>query len=412
VTLSPRPRVCFFNRSYWPDTGATGQLLTELAEDLVRDHGFDVTVVAGAPRTTPGAPAREVRNGVTVIRARGTTFSPRRFPGRAANYLSYFASASFAAWRLPRQDVVVAMTDPPIIGLTALAFRRGARFVWYCQDVFPEVAAVLEDFRSTRVDRALEMITRRIARHAHHVVAIGETMAERLITGKGADPSRVAVIHNWADRAAFSDEGKNNPFAIAHGLSASVVVLHGGNIGLSQQLDSVIVAAEKLRDRRDIVFLFVGDGARRGALADDVTRRGLRNVRFVDYQPRDQMPWTYATADLCIVSLKQGLAGYIVPSKLYTILAAGRAYVAAVESDSEVAHLTREHACGLVVPPGDAGRIAGAVLQLADDAELRQVMGSRARAASANYTRDRQVALHAGLLRELATGSNHVEARV
>src|SRR6478735_734742 len=115
-------RVCYFNRSYWPDTGATGQLLTELAEDLVKVHGMQVTVVTGYPVTAKAPlPAREERNGVTIIRARGTTFSPRRFSGRAINYLTYFLSALWTAVTLPRQDVTVALTDPPIIGLAALA---------------------------------------------------------------------------------------------------------------------------------------------------------------------------------------------------------------------------------------------------------------------------------------------------
>jgi colanic acid biosynthesis glycosyl transferase WcaI len=128
----------------------------------------------------------------------------------------------------------------------------------------------------------------------------------------------------------------------------------------------------------------------------------LQNVRFVNYQPREQMPWTYATADICLISLRHGLAGYIVPSKMYTILAAGRPYIAAVEDDCEVAHLTRLHQCGLTVPPGDGEGIAAAIRRLADDAALRRAMGVRAREASLNYTRQRQVALHAGLLRELA----------
>jgi colanic acid biosynthesis glycosyl transferase WcaI len=240
-----------------------------------------------------------------------------------------------------------------------------------------------------------------MARRADRVVAIGETMAERLVDGKGADARKVVVIHNWADSAVFTPADKTNPFAAAHGLGSAFVVLHGGNIGLSQQLDSIVDAAALLRDRPDIVILFVGDGARRVRLEDDVRSRGLANVRFVDYQPREQMPWTYATADLCLVSLKRGLAGYIVPSKLYTILAAGCAYVAAVEDACEVAHLTRTHDCGVVVPPGDAGAIADAIRRLADDPARRAAMGARAKAASKSYARAHQVALYAQMLREL-----------
>src|SRR5581483_7823345 len=131
--VSPRLHVCFFNRSYYPDRGATGQLLTELAEDLVRDFGWRVTVVAGRP-LNPDAPpvrgagwrlvSRETRHGVEILRAGGTTLSPRRFVGRAANYLTYFLSACVAGLRLGRPDVVVALTDPPIIGLAARVVAR------------------------------------------------------------------------------------------------------------------------------------------------------------------------------------------------------------------------------------------------------------------------------------------------
>src|SRR5262249_43594957 len=140
-------RVCYFNRSYWPDTGATGQLLTELAEDLANVHHMEVTVVTGYPvaAATP-LPARERRNGVPIIRARGTTFSPRCLVGRALNYVTYFLSETWTALRLPKQDVAIALTDPPIIGFAALAARPRHGMVLFCQDIFPEVAGLLEDF--------------------------------------------------------------------------------------------------------------------------------------------------------------------------------------------------------------------------------------------------------------------------
>lgn len=397
-------RVCYFNRSYWPDTGATGQLLTELAEDLVSKHGANVTVIAGYPTgaAATALPSREVRNGVTIIRARGTRLSPRRFSGRALNYLTYFFSALWSGIRLPKQDVTVALTDPPIIGLAALAARPRHGMVFYCQDIFPEVAGLLEDFKSPLVNAGLDRVNRFLVSHAARIIALGDTMASRLVKGKGADPNKISIIHNWADTSAITPAPKTNAFSTAHGLESSFVVLHAGNIGLGQNLDVVLDAAALLKPRRDIIVLFIGDGNRRTALEASARSRGLDNVRFLPFQPRDQMRWTYASSDVCVVSLKPGLAGYIVPSKLYPILAAGRPYVAAVEQDSEVATLTARHQCGVVVAPDDPALLAETILRLADQRPEREAMGARARAASELFSRDRQVAAHAGVINMVA----------
>ena len=398
-----RLRVCYFNRSYWPDTGATGQLLTELAEDLVAKHGMDVTVVTGYPLAgSEPLPSIETRNGVRIVRARGTTFSPRRFTGRATNYLTYFLSAMWTALQLPRQDVTIALTDPPIIGLAALAARPRHGVIFFCQDIFPEVAGLLEDFHSPLINALLERLNRFMVRRAVRIVALGDTMASRLIHGKGADPAKLTIIHNWADTSAIVPSAKTNHFATAHGLASSFVLLHAGNIGLSQNLDVVIDAAALLKPRRDIVILFIGDGNRRLALQSSAASRGLDNVRFLPFQPREQLRWTYASSDVCLVSLKAGLAGYIVPSKMYPILAAGRPYIAAVEPLSEVAALTERHRCGVRVDPGDAVQLADAIRRLADQPGERDSMGARARLASELFSRDRQVSAHAQVIEEVA----------
>ncbi len=396
-------RVCFFNRSYWPDLGATGQLLTELAEDLAAHHQCEVTVVTGYPvRSAAQLPSEEVRNGVRIVRAAGSTLDPRRFAGRATNYMTYFASACAAALRLSRMDVVVAMTDPPIIGLAGLlaARRSGARFVYLCEDVFPEVAELLEDFHSGLVNGALNQVNRFLLRHADAIIALGRTMRRRLVE-KGADASKVTIIDNWADCRALLPGGKDNPFSRSHGLHDRFVVMHAGNIGLSQTLDIMLDAAERLRGEPEIRFVMIGDGARRGALEGRAREKGLDNVLFLPYQPRDEMTWSYATADVFLVSLKPGLAGYIVPSKVYSILAAGRPYVAAVEETCEVVELTRTHQCGIVVRPGDGAALAARVVELHRDGGLRKMLGEHAREAALEYDRPRQVAAYAELFRRV-----------
>ncbi len=420
------PHLLVFNRSYYPDLGATGQLLTELCEDLVAHHGWEVTVVAGLPTVSlngtngslngangsgngAGSTAgfrpvrREAVRGVAVLRAAGTRLPKARFVGRAANYVSYFASAALAGGWARRPDVVMSLTDPPILGLAALAWARRWRvpFVFLCQDIFPEVARLLEDFHSPAVERLLERVNRLLVRRATRVVALGETMKARLVRLRGADPAKVAVIHNWGDRAALGSGARDSAFAREHGLAGRFVVMHAGNLGLSQGLEALVDAAAVLApDCPDLAVLFVGDGAKRAALEARAREVGATNVRFLPFLPRDRMRESYGASDLFVVSLKPGLAGFIVPSKLYAILAAGKPYVAAVEDESEVGAITRQHGCGLLAPPGDAGALAERLRTLYRDRAMLEHFTANARTASAAF--DRPVAVRA--YHELLTG--------
>jgi colanic acid biosynthesis glycosyl transferase WcaI len=409
--------IAFFNRSFYPDTAATGQLLTELCEGLLRENGCRVSVVAGVPLLPAVGDgtslargwllSREHYQGIDILRARGTHFSKRRFIGRFSNYVSYFLSACYVGLRLDHPDVVVALTDPPIIGLAGyLASRRfKARFVISYRDIFPEVARLLEDFQSEAVNRVLHGVNCFLVQKADRIVALGETMRWHLIDGKGADPAKTVVIPDWADCAEITPGPKCNPFSLAHGLANKFVIMHSGNIGLSQGLETVIAAAAHLRGVPDIQFVFVGDGVKRPALEMQVRALGLMNVRFLPYQPKERLAESFASADVFLVSLRRGLAGYIVPSKLYGILAAGRPYVAAVEDACEAAVITRKYDCGLVVEPGDAAGLAQKILTLYHDRALVSRLGDNARRAALAFDRPLQVQAYYNLFREVLPGS-------
>ena len=395
--------VCFFNRSYWPDQAATGQLLTELAEDLVGRYGTGVTVVAGRSlnasreevRPRLGLVGRETHRGVAIRRAYGTRLRPTRFAARASNYVSYFAAAAVASVGVGRPDVVVSLTDPPIIGLVALwtARRTGARFVLLSEDIFPEVATLIEDFQSRAVNGALDRINRYLLRHADGVIALGDRMRRRLVEEKGADPARVHVIHNWADCDAIVPGPKDNAFAREHGLADRFVLMHSGNVGLSQNLGVLIEAADRLRSKERLTIAIVGDGSTREALERMAAARGLASVRFFPYQPKARLHESFASADAFLVSLKGGIEGFIVPSKVYGILAAGRPYIAAADPSSEPAQIVREGGCGLVAAPGDPAALADAIATLYDNPAMTRDMGARARLVARQY--DRRIAVQA-----------------
>ncbi len=404
--------VAFFNRSFHPDTSATGQLLTELCESLVANHGCRVSVVAGMPLLPAGQGsggasgwvlARETHAGIEVLRARGTRLSKRRFVGRATNYVTYFLSACYAGLRLDRPDVVVALTDPPIIGLAAwVAGRRfGAPLVMAYKDVFPEVARLLEDFQSDAVNRLLQAVNCFLVRRADRNLALGETMRRRLIEGKGADPRRTQIIADWIDCEAVVPAPRDNAFARVHGLHDKFVVMHSGNIGLSQGLETLVEAAARLRHVPDVQIVFIGDGVKKPALEARVRALGLANVRFLPFVAKERLSESFGAADVFVVLLKPGLAGYIVPSKLYGILAAGRPCIAAVEDESEVADITRRYDCGLPAEPMKPGALADQILKLYHDPALTRRLGANARRAALDFDRRRQVRAYDDVLREV-----------
>ncbi|MGC4080842.1 MAG: glycosyltransferase family 4 protein, partial [Vicinamibacterales bacterium] len=299
----------FYNRSYYPDFGATGQLLTELCEDLVTRFGYSVTVIAGMPLASEQplasmhwyAPVRaERRNGVRILRAWGTALPNRKLAGRIANYISYFFSSIVASVRTGRADVVVSLTDPPIVALPAMAtaWLRRSRFVFLCQDVFPEVVRLLEGFQNRSLEALLGSISRLTVRRADAIVALGDTMKRRLVIGKDADPAKIRVIHNWSDAEAIVPGPKDNPFSREHGLVDKFVVMHSGNVGLSQDVDALLDVADQLRDIRDVVVAIVGEGSRKQHLQVEAARRGLDNVRFLPYQPKASLTHSFAAADI------------------------------------------------------------------------------------------------------------------
>jgi len=252
---------------------------------------------------------------------------------------------------------------------------------------------LVEDFSSETVNASLDRMNRYLLANADAVVALGERMRARLVDEKGADPRRVHVIHNWADCDAIVPGPKDNAFSRAHGLVDRFVVMHSGNVGLSQNLEVLVAAADRLRGKERLAIVIVGDGSKRDALQHLAAERRLDNLQFLPYQPKELLHDSFAAADAFVVSLKAGLEGFIVPSKLYGILAAGRAYVAATDSSCEPAAIAVRERCGLVAAPGDPDALASAIAMLHDDPQATRAMGERARRAALQY--DRRIAVRA-----------------
>lgn len=385
--LQSRPRLLVLNQYYAPGHESTAQLLAELCEALVDD--YEVTVVTG---TVHHAPRRErtVRNGVTVLRVGSTAFDRARLSLRGFNYLSFVLFALVAALRRPRPDVVLCMSDPPFVSTigVAVARKHSAPLIVVTQDVFPEIAVALGRLTNRILVGILDRLVRFGLSRATRVVAIGEQMRRRLVA-KGVRAEAIAVIPNWTDTEHLAPRPRANPWSKEHGLDDRFVVMHSGNIGYAQDLSTLLDAAALLRDVDRIEFVLIGSGAMGGGLAERVKREGLRNVRFLPYQPRERLPESLATGDVHVVGLASGLAGYVVPSRLYGILAAGRPVIVHADADSETAQIVAEHGCGVVLPPGEPALLAHAIRDACDGRLDLGQMSEAARAyAVAEASRD------------------------
>jgi glycosyltransferase involved in cell wall biosynthesis len=402
LPVRARPRLLVLNQYYHPGVEATAHLLTELCEELAHDHA--VTVITGRLRDHEGDPDYEIRNGVEIIRVHSTSYDRAPLHRRAANYFTYLGRALRRGLRAEKPDVVICMTDPPMVGDVALVVARrfGVPLVVISQDVFPEIAVRLERLTNPLLIRVLDLVTRFYLHRAERVVAIGDTMRRRL-EEKGVKPENVRVIPNWTDTVAITPVARDNDWARANGLDGRFVVMHSGNVGHAQDLETLIRASTLLRDLDRLAVVLVGFGARHAYYERLVEQLDASAVRFLPYQPRELLSQSLSSADVHFVGLAGGLAGYVVPSRLYGILAAGRPVLASADADSETAALVRTVGCGLVVPPGEPARVAEAIRSLASGEHDLDEMGRRGRGyVEAEAGRETAFGRYRALLAELA----------
>lgn len=396
-----KPRLLVLNQYYWPGYEATANLLSQLCESLADE--FDVVVLTGMLRGVEAEPGRSVHNGVQIVRVRSTTLDRSKLFSRAVNYLSYLVQTARWALKSERPDVVLAMTDPPIIGDVALlvARRFGAPLVVISQDVFPEIAVELSRLTNPFLVRSLRVLIGLYLKRADRVVAIGETMRRRL-EEKGAPADRIRVIPNWVETSVITPRPKDNPWAQENGLSGRFVVMHSGNVGHAQDLQALVRAATFLRDLERLQVVVVGTGARRESLGELAGRLEADSVRFLPYQDRAVLPESLSAADIHVVGLARGLSGYVVPSRLYGILSAGRPVIVAADASSETAAVVERIGCGVVVPPGRPELLANAIRDAYDGKLDLDRMGALGREyVTAEADRAVAVERYRELIREL-----------
>ncbi|MFO1451986.1 MAG: glycosyltransferase family 4 protein [Opitutaceae bacterium] len=372
--------VLFVNRTYWPGEQATAQFLTDLAGALAA-QGRRVSVLTASVR---GRPDREEHRGVTIFRT-GALASAGRARGpalliQARAFLSFNLAARkwVSTHDLPGVQVVL-MSDPPLIG-TMLQARLQPHAVachHWIQDIYPEIAMDrlripgLHLFQPAR-DRAWKA--------ASTCVTVSQTMAQTILA-RGVPADRVRVIPNWAPReVAPPDPAEVASWRAAHGLTGGFVIGYAGNLGRVHTFDAFIAAADQLRGDARFQFVFIGDGAQRGALDRELARRRLKSVRFLPGQPREKLSVMLSAIDLHLVSQRPGCEGWVFPSKLYGIAAVGRPVLSIGVPGAELGEIVKRQGFGWHHTVDDVDGIVATLRSFASSSSNREAASDAARA--------------------------------
>lgn len=385
--------ILLFNEYYPPDTSATAKMAALVVDALAQRH--QVTVVAGRPSYDPdefypyALLRREKRNNVTVERVGSTAYPRHQMKRRVSNYLSYLALAVPRAIAI-RPDVVLAMTDPPIAGIAGAFVAQMARrpFVYNIRDLYPDMAVGGDIVQPSKWIERWEKLHRRALRQAECVIVLGDDMRDRILS-KGIAPERVVVVRDGTS-IPTSQPDTADP-AVRKSIDElrcgfPFVAVHAGNLGFYGAWDTLLKGAEILRNEgNDTGFVFIGDGANRKRLEASAGSQG--NVRFLSFRPVGQIPHVMMAGDIHIVTVKRGLEGVVVPSKLYSILAAGRPVLVVAPKECDAARIVGEDGCGVVADPDDPAAVASAIRELRTDPASLLEMGKRARESAKKYAR-------------------------
>jgi glycosyltransferase involved in cell wall biosynthesis len=405
-------KILLLNLYYPPDTSATAKMAQTVVEALSSKH--EVTVICGRPSYDPTerrawrsfqvervGPAR-------VIRVGSTDFPRKDMKKRVLNYLSYTALA------IPRAlfagcDVLLAMTDPPFEGIVGafVAMLKGRPYVYNIRDMYPDMAVGGAIVEPGMLARVWERLHRWALRRATRVIVLGDDMRARII-GKGVDGSRVEVVR---DGAEILPPGTPLPAPDAEVVRAirgnfSFVLLHAGNLGFYGAWNTLVTAARKLAGE-GVGLVFVGDGAQRAEI--EAAAAGAGNIRFLDFFPASKIPSVLAAADAHVITVKRGLEGVVVPSKMYGILAAGKPIVAVAPAETDAVSIGVRRGFAVSADPDNPAELEEAVCALARDPEKTNSMGQAAQAAAPDYDRVKELQRFTEVFEQLAAGKQFGE---
>ena len=385
--------ILFLSHYFPPEVNAPASRTFEHCRQWVRD-GHRVTVVTCAPnhprgKVYPGYRnrlyAREEKDGITIIRVWTYVTANEGFLKRTLNYVSYMAAAIVAAPFIQKADIVISTSPQFFNGLAGYVVSRMKRAPWVLEirDLWPESILAVGAIKNPFIIHLLEWLELFAYRQADRIVPVTDAF-QRYIEGKGIPKEKISVIKNGADLTLYKPVTGTNRLAESLGVQGKFVAAYLGTHGMAHHLETVLYAAQRLREYPDIVLILAGDGAERQRLAALRNELGLDNVLMLDQQPKEQMPWLWALSDVSLILLKKSdLFKTVIPSKIFESMAMEKPIILGVEGES--ANIVRAADAGYCIEPENAEELANRLLDLHADEALCEKLGANGRIHVSNF---------------------------
>lgn len=346
MSKARRPlRILLLNQAFYPDHVATAQVLGDFALALAA-HGHDVTAVSssrGYDAAGTRYPAEEEWGGVKIRRIWSAGLGKKSKWRRAVDFASFWLSATWLLLRLPRFDVTVCLTSPPLISTlgTLMAKLKGGQVVPWIMDLNPDEAVAAGWLRSGSIpERLMTWLQNWSFSQAARIIALDRFMADRL-RAKHVAADIIHVDAPWShDQTVRHDAEARAAYRSDHHLEGKFVVMYSGNHSPCHPLDTILEAASELRNDRRIHFLFVGGGSEFAKVREFARRECLTNVTTLPYEPVERLSGSLSSADLHLVVMGDAFVGIVHPCKIYNILSLGIPFLFIGPAESHVGDLT------------------------------------------------------------------------
>ncbi|WP_172657295.1 glycosyltransferase family 4 protein [Myxosarcina sp. GI1] len=391
-------RLLIVTQFYPPDYAATGQLIQELSTQLSKEN-IQVSVFTGQPGYAfkqKQAPTYEENGLLRIKRSRAAQFWSKRVRGKTLNGIFFCVRALLHLLRSARKnDIVLLTTAPPFLSTVGYIANLLFKLDYVClvYDLYPEVAIELDIISPEHpITKLWHKLNSLVWQRSKKIVVLSDTMKERIVARHPQVADKISIIHNWANADWIVPMAKkHNWFARQHGMDCQFTVLYSGNLGRCHDLETIL-GTIKLLKKESVRFVFIGAGAKHDLCRQTVAELKLNNCIFLPYQDRKNLPYSLTACDLALVSIAPGLEGVVAPSKLYGIMAAGRAIAAICEPHSYLRNLISDANCGACFDNNSSESLAEFILTLSNNPRKAIELGDAGRKYMEQYFTPRIIA--------------------